>query len=414
MKKTLSLLAIITLMAASCIKEVAVVDVQLNKPIMNLYIGDTEELTAKILPENATIQTVSWKSSDLTIATVDNGMVTAIAEGVTSITVSTADGNKTATCEVTVIANEVAVVDVQLNKLTMNLYIGDTEELTAKILPENATNQTITWESNDPTIAIVDNGMVSAIAEGVTSITVTTADGNKTATCEVTVTEPPVIFEEPEMIFVEGGTFLYGCTDDECTEWDVEMGRYPPVEKTVKSFYIAKYPVTQKLWEDVMGTLPPYSSSYGKGDEYPVYNVSWANIWVFNMELRRITGKNYRLLSSEEWEYAARGGNKSEGYKYSGSNNIDEVAWYSANSGGTTHPVGTKAPNELGIYDMSGNVCEWLFSDFFPPSSKPQMYEHRGGSWDSSSLLCRVSGISGALATSKSPSFGFRLALSVE
>jgi len=102
MRKILSLLAIVTLLAVSCIKEVAVTDVQLNKSVMNLQAGDTEKFTVKILPQDATNQTVTWKSSDPTVAAVDNGMVTAITEGVTTITVTTANGNKTATCEITV------------------------------------------------------------------------------------------------------------------------------------------------------------------------------------------------------------------------------------------------------------------------------------------------------------------------
>jgi formylglycine-generating enzyme required for sulfatase activity len=154
------------------------------------------------------------------------------------------------------------------------------------------------------------------------------------------------------MILVEGGSFTMGCTDGECGE---ESGDFPAHSVTMSSYKIAKYPITQQQWEAIMGNNP----SQFKGHDLPVHNITWSNVQEYIQKLNTITGKNYRLPTEAQWEYAARGGKISKEYKYSGSNNIDEVAWYNANSGREVHPVGTKAPNELGIYDMSGNVLEW-------------------------------------------------------
>ena len=156
---------------------------------------------------------------------------------------------------------------------------------------------------------------------------------------------------EPEMVLVEGGTFMMGQDGDERTS--------PVHQVTLSNFKIGKYPVTQGQWVAVMGNN---SSHFQKGDDYPVENVSWIDVQDFITKLNQLTSKKYRLPTKAEWEYAARGGNKSKGYIYSGSNNINEVAWYYGNnkpySPYGTKTVGTKAPNELGIYDMTGNVCE--------------------------------------------------------
>ncbi len=185
------------------------------------------------------------------------------------------------------------------------------------------------------------------------------------------------------MIYVEGGTFMMGSNEGEADEKPVHS-------VTVNSFYISKYEVTQKEWINIMGSNP----SYFKGDNLPVERVSWNDVQEFIKKLNQKTGQKYRLPTEAEWEYAARGGNKSNGYKYSGSNNKDEVAWYYNNSNSKTHEVGTKAPNELGIYDMTGNVWEWC-SDWYDenyyknsPSNNPKGPNSgdyrvlRGGSWN--------------------------------
>ena len=272
-----------------------------------------------------------------------------------------------------------------------------------------------------------------------------------TAPQDSTETDSPVITEQfiefkifhdilhTEMVAVDGGTFTMGATSEQGSDYDSD--ELPTHEVTLSDFYIGKYEVTQQLWEYVMnytGTcadgsaMSAYASdvwlgsnpstSYGLGSEYPAYYVSWEDIVnIFIPRLNKITGKKFRLPTEAEWEYVARGGNQSQGYKYSGSNTIGDVAWYYNNSASSTHPVGTKQPNELGIYDMSGNVYEWC-SDWHgsytakaqtnpigPSTGSPRVL--RGGSWDYDAQYCRVS------SRSNNPGYpycdvGFRLALS--
>ena len=153
------------------------------------------------------------------------------------------------------------------------------------------------------------------------------------------------------MVYVSGGTFIMGGDDS--------SDQMPTHSVTLSSYYICKYEVTQALWRAVMGSNP----SYSKGDNLPVECVSWNDCQTFIKRLNSYTGRDFRLPTEAEWEFAARGGNYSRHYKYSGSNNLDDVAWHGDNSD-RTHPVGTKRPNELGLYDMSGNVFEWC-SDWY-------------------------------------------------
>ena len=197
------------------------------------------------------------------------------------------------------------------------------------------------------------------------------------------------------MVYVSGGTFTMGATSEQGS--DAENDEKPAHNVTLSGYYIGKYEVTQELWEAVMGSNP----SYFKGDNLPVENVSWNEVQEFLRKLNAMTGKRYRLPTEAEWEFAARGGNSSRGYKYSGSDNIGSVAWYGNSKGGGTHAVGTKLPNELGIYDMSGNVWEWCQDWYGSYSSSPQRNPKgpnsrsyrvsRGGCWRFSARYCRVS-----------------------
>ena len=167
---------------------VSVTGVTLDQAELSLYTGESKTLIATVQPSDATIQNVTWESSNTEVATVDaNGKVTAEGEGEATITVTTADGGKTATCAVTVTAAPVPVSGVSLNKDSTSLTVGDTETLTATITPDNATNKNVTWSSDTPSVASVNNGVVTAVAPGTATITVTTADGGFTATCAVTV-----------------------------------------------------------------------------------------------------------------------------------------------------------------------------------------------------------------------------------
>jgi quinol monooxygenase YgiN len=197
-----------------------------------------------------------------------------------------------------------------------------------------------------------------------------------------------------EMILVRGGTFTMGCAGGQGS--DCEDDERPAHQVTVSDFYIGKYEVTQKEWREVMGSG---STPFGNCDNCPLEGASWEDIQQFLSRLNAMTGKMYRLPTEAEWEYAARGGASSLGYKYAGSNSLDEVAWYDGNSGSKTHPVGQKMANELGLYDMSGNVWEWCSDWYWPYSSGAQTNPMgpsrgtdrvlRGGSWIFSAEFCR-------------------------
>lgn len=193
-----------------------------------------------------------------------------------------------------------------------------------------------------------------------------------------------------KMIAVKSGTFQLGSDD----WYDNEK---PVHQVTLSDYYIGETEVTQELWSAVMGSNP---SEFPGNMQRPVEMVSWNDCQTFISRLNELTGETFRLPTEAQWEYAARGGNKAQGRLYSGSDAIDDVAWYYDNSGGMTHPVKTKAPNELGIYDMTGNVYEWC-SDWYGSYSSAAQTDPtgpstgsyrvgRGGSWDSYALYCRV------------------------
>ena len=217
------------------------------------------------------------------------------------------------------------------------------------------------------------------------------------------------------MVWVEGGTFRMGAT----SEQDIDAGddEYPVHSVTLSGYYIGETEVTQALWKAVMGSNP----SEFKGDNLPVEQVSWDDCQEFIRKLNSLTGQHFRLPTEAEWEFACRGGNNSCGYKYSGSNDIDNVAWYFDNSGHKTHPVGTKAQNELGIYDMSGNVWEWCSDWYGDYSSGAQTnpkgpYDgsyrvNRGGSWDNFAIYFRSSRRSDFTLGDRNNCLGLRLSL---
>ena len=215
---------------------------------------------------------------------------------------------------------------------------------------------------------------------------------------ELTFTANGVSFK---MIFVEGGTFTMGCTSEQGSDcWDDEK---PSHSVTLSNYYIGQTEVTQALWKAVMGSNP---SNFMKGDNYPVEYVSWNECKDFVAKLNsllssQLGGKRFALPTEAQWEYAARGGRKSNHYKYSGSNTIGNVAWYNDNSNSSTHPVATKSPNELGLYDMTGNVWEWCYDKYGSYTSFSQINPQgassgsfrvmRGGCCYSFAGYCRVS-----------------------
>ena len=218
------------------------------------------------------------------------------------------------------------------------------------------------------------------------------------------------------MVYVSGGTFTMGATSEQGS--DADDDEKPTHSVTLSSFYLCKYEVTQALWRAVMGN----NLSNFNGNNLPVEKVSWYDCQTFISRLNNLTGKNFRLPTEAEWEYAARGGNRSRGYKYSGSNVLSDVAWYRDNSGYETHPVGSKSPNELGLYDMSGNVYEWCSDWHGTYSSSAQMnptgpsrwsdHVNRGGSWYDGARFFRSSYRDGNASDGRFNNLGLRLALS--
>ncbi len=208
------------------------------------------------------------------------------------------------------------------------------------------------------------------------------------------------------MILVEGGTFSMGAqkTDPNGINYDsyAKKEESPVHQVTLSDYYIGKYEVTQDVWEAVMGNNP----SRFKGNKKPVECISWNDCQEFVLKLQALTGLKFGLPTEAQWEYAARGGNKSMGYKYSGSNSLDDIACYSKYFNIDGHKeVGSKQPNELGIYDMIGNVWEWC-NDYYnnycdsiqtdpigPNKDKfgASYRVYRGGGWANESKLCRVS-----------------------
>lgn len=232
------------------------------------------------------------------------------------------------------------------------------------------------------------------------------------------------------MIAVEGGKFTMGATSEQGSV--AESDENPTHQVTLSDYYIAQTEVTQGLWKAVMGTTVRQQrdkatsswSIYGEGDDYPMYYISWNECQEFVTKLNsllssQLGGKRFALPTEAQWEYAARGGKKGKGYKYSGGNTLGYVAWYADNSSSSTHPVGIKSANELGIYDMSGNVWEWCQDWYGEYSSNPQTNPtgafsgtsraFRGGSWNYDMGVCRVSNRSSFKPMHRLGSLGLRL-----
>ncbi len=275
----------------------------------------------------------------------------------------------------------------------------------------------------------VGNGVVDVNADGALNISDVTAlinhllSGAALEPIEAQVEEFTVCDVAFYMIPVEGGTFSMGATSEQGS--DASSREKPVHQVTVSSYYIGETEVTQALWLAVMGTLP----SNFTGMQLPVEQVSWEDCQAFIAALNAMTGQQFRLPTEAEWEFAARGGNMSMGYKYSGSDNLASVGWYSYNDSwdvrGTgyygTHPVATRNPNELMLYDMSGNVHEWC-QDWYgaydageqvnpvgPAGGTTRVY--RGGSWYFDEWFCRVSFRNSVSPSYTSYGIGLRLAM---
>ena len=235
----------------------------------------------------------------------------------------------------------------------------------------------------------------------------------------------PLVFTVGNVTFkmmpVKGGTFMMGARDGDPY---VRPWESPAHEVTLSDYYIGETEVTQALWRAVMGSNPSWftsSNGYTTNLQRPVEKITYANCLTFISKLNQKTGKTFRLLTEAEWEFAARGGNRSRGYFYAGSDDLEEVGWHKSNSGDITHPVASKAPNELGIYDMSGNVEEWCSDWYGLYSYKPETNPAgpltgdarivRGGCWDQAFRMSRVTARHEGFPTSANVHTGLRIAM---
>lgn len=294
--------------------------------------------------------------------------------------------------------------EFDLSESALTLCVGENRSVT--IL--NGDGE-YTVEGGEELVTYAINGnrlTVTGCHEGTTTLNVTNTSTGATAVLAISVESAPAVVTETftvngvsfTMVAVEGGTFTMGATAEQGIA--ARRDEKPAHQVSLSSYSIGKTEVTQELWQAVMGSNPSY---YIGNMNRPVECVSWYDCQTFLTKLNELTGKTFRLPTEAEWEFAARGGNMSKGYRYAGSTNINDVAWYSNNSGGVTRPVGTKSMNELGLYDMSGNVSEWCQDWYGEYSSEAQTnptgpewgYNEykviRGGSWYHPATVCRVS-----------------------
>ena len=226
------------------------------------------------------------------------------------------------------------------------------------------------------------------------------------------------------LVSVSGGTFRMGAqnSDPQSDNYDTEArdNECPVHEVTLSNYYIGKFEITQREWRTIMGDELDWPEQYGRGDDFPAYNVSRTEALRFVEKLSAMTRLPFRLPTEAQWEFAARGGSNSLHDRFSGSNDVDEVAWHKENANGTLHPVGGKLPNELGLHDMSGSLWEWCLDTYGPYPSTPQTdpladsgspFVLRGGAWTYFPTYCRVTCRDSFSGDDASVSVGFRVAM---
>ena len=463
-------------------------NITISQDSVEITLGDNFNLTATVTPNNATPNSITWRSTNTSIATVNNyGKVTSVGAGECDIIAECL--YKRAFCHLVVNDTTVTITLTQHEAMLLPNHMMYITLIPNPIVPE------LSVISSDPSVAAarVSNGKIQVVGikEGTTTITVGSVDGTAIpATCLVTVyTEPgdincdgfvdisdvtslidyllsgddsqistknadvngdekinisdvtelidyllnggfwPWEYEtfnvngvKFTMVLVKGGTFMMGATSEQGN--DTFENEYPIHQVTLSDYMIGQTEVTQQLWKTVMGTDPSF---FGGNPSRPVERVTWNQCQSFINKLNQLTGKTFRLPTEAEWEFAARGGNKSQGYKYSGSDNLDDIAWYGVSGGDWlnpkygTHSVRSLEPNELRLYDMSGNVWEWCQDRYSMYSEDEQtnptgpesgiIFVHRGGAWDSSATQCRSSYRNGSSSDTGSFYKGLRLAL---
>ena len=349
------------------------VSIAISPTSKNVELGDSVELI--VTAKNTAI---TWPDrGDVDGSFTVNGnkaiYVPPSATGTYRFTVTAeANPSKSVTARITVVYAAPQITISPSN--SPEIKVGKTILLTAEtVIPTGQPQpQNPTWEvtgdcgtiiPNESTTPNVATALFSAARSGDCTVRASLRDLNNkriTESAIIKIKDPTLDDILGDMVQVRGGTFTRGCTsvrESDC--YDFEK---PAHQVTLSDFYIGRYEVTQFVWKQIMGININPSSN--RKDNLPVENVSWDDVQEFIEKLNERTGKNYRLPTEAEWEYAARGGNESRRSIYSGSNTLEDVGWYDDNSDSETQPVGMKKANELGIYDMSGNVDEWV-SDWF-------------------------------------------------
>ena len=413
-------LSLTLLAACGDMVEDSTVNIAISPQRTNVELGDSVELTvtakntAIIWPEHDAVEgsfTISGnKAKYMPPSIIGTYKFTVAAE---------ANASKTTTATITVVY---AAPEITISPATIEIKTTQTAQFTeTHVIPfGQPQNQDPVWGVTGGCGTVDENGLFSASRAGSCTVTVSVRDNDNkkiTDSATVTIKDPTLDDIIGDMVLVRGGTFTMGCTpeqENDCTDFE-----RPAHQVTLGDFYIGRYEVSQFLWKQIRGLN--YNPSRNQDNNLPVESVSWDDIQTFLEWLNERTGKNYRLPTEAEWEYAARGGNQSRRSVYSGSNTLDDVAWYDDNSDLKTKPIGMKQPNELGLYDMSGNVDEWV-SDLFGsynegslnnPTGPESGLSHvvRGGSSCRDEKDARVSSRGGLHAGSSNNYLGFRLAI---
>ena len=390
----------------------------------NFTINDSEQLsyTATLTPDFATVTITADSGCDIYVNDVFKGKSpwSGMLSTGTYIFEARKEGHRTTSLTKNISAEPaqqsykldtptpiIGTINVSSTPIAADLYVdGKLVDQTPAMVDLLIGNHKITLRKQ----GYADHEQTITVEEGkVTDVTATLSE-QKVAKATGSAYTETVNGINLKMILVEGGTFAMGSNDGDSDEQTVHT-------VTLDSYYIGETEITQAQWRAIMGTNP----SLYTGDNRPVENVSWENAQEFCNKLSELTGKRYILPTEAQWEYAARGGNKSKGYTYSGSNSISEVAVYDTSSHSN---VKSKLPNELGIYDMSGNVLEWC-SDWYESSYSFYRYAYttnpqgsisgsrrvlRGGSWVSMPFCCRVASRDNSFPSDHYSIFGFRVA----
>ena len=362
--------------------------ITLDQHELSVLPNHIEMLTPSVSPVSTDLRVTSSDPA-VAAARLANGkiQVVGITEGTTTITIGSVDGYaEPDSCVVTVYTERGDVNNDGYVNIT------DAIDLINDILNDaSASFYTVNADcNNDGEVNISDvMRLINYILSGAELEPKETTDPTQAETETITVNG--VSFT---MVKVDGGSFMMGCTPEQNSE--AGSNEAPVHRVTLSTYYMGQTEVTQELWQAVMGSNP---SNFANDAQNPVEKVTWNDCQEFISQLNQLTGKTFRLPTEAEWEFAACGGNKSHGYTYSGSNDINEIAWFSDNSENTTHPVGLKKANELGLFDMTGNVYEWCYDryGYYPeaPQTDPQGPEtgsskiYRGGGWMSAATSCR-------------------------